>query len=179
MYLAEDRILCFEIVTKKREGWMCVFRAPGWILPYAKLPCRLKYVKSAKAATDVPTTVSLSHHRVTSLVTDRCLLGSWIHISTPSVAEWFSLCFDTRNCLLVPHLDIWARLFPQARPAGMVHVWNWSQACWALCYAFSFYSSTMPYNSSSHGHHSLISTWHSSLSVHTSRSRDRDVYEFL
>jgi cellulose synthase/poly-beta-1,6-N-acetylglucosamine synthase-like glycosyltransferase len=24
MYLAEDRILCFEIVTKKREGWMFV-----------------------------------------------------------------------------------------------------------------------------------------------------------
>lgn len=39
MYLAEDRILCFEIVTKKREGWT------------------LKYVKSAKASTDVPTTV--------------------------------------------------------------------------------------------------------------------------
>ncbi|KAH7107091.1 glycosyltransferase family 2 protein [Auriculariales sp. MPI-PUGE-AT-0066] len=39
MYLAEDRILCFEIVTKKNEGWV------------------LKYVKSAKAATDVPTTV--------------------------------------------------------------------------------------------------------------------------
>ncbi|KAG2076830.1 glycosyltransferase family 2 protein [Suillus decipiens] len=39
MYLAEDRILCFEIVTKKREGWI------------------LRYVKSAKAATDVPTTV--------------------------------------------------------------------------------------------------------------------------
>jgi chitin synthase len=39
MYLAEDRILCFEIVTKKNEGWT------------------LKYVKSAKAATDVPTTV--------------------------------------------------------------------------------------------------------------------------
>ncbi|KIJ08482.1 glycosyltransferase family 2 protein [Paxillus involutus ATCC 200175] len=39
MYLAEDRILCFEIVTKKREGWI------------------LKYVKSAKASTDVPTTV--------------------------------------------------------------------------------------------------------------------------
>ncbi|KAF9225402.1 glycosyltransferase family 2 protein [Gyrodon lividus] len=42
MYLAEDRILCFEIVTKKREGWMTG---------------SLKYVKSAKAATDVPTTV--------------------------------------------------------------------------------------------------------------------------
>ncbi|KAG1857559.1 glycosyltransferase family 2 protein [Suillus tomentosus] len=39
MYLAEDRILCFEIVTKKRESWI------------------LRYVKSAKAATDVPTTV--------------------------------------------------------------------------------------------------------------------------
>lgn len=39
MYLAEDRILCFEIVTKKHEGWV------------------LRYVKSAKAATDVPTTV--------------------------------------------------------------------------------------------------------------------------
>jgi len=39
MYLAEDRILCFEIVTKKREGWI------------------LKYVKSAKASTDVPSTV--------------------------------------------------------------------------------------------------------------------------
>ncbi|KAL5519166.1 CHS2 [Sanghuangporus vaninii] len=39
MYLAEDRILCFEIVTKKRESWV------------------LRYVKSAKAATDVPTSV--------------------------------------------------------------------------------------------------------------------------
>lgn len=39
MYLAEDRILCFEIVTKKREAWT------------------LRYVKSAKAATDVPTTL--------------------------------------------------------------------------------------------------------------------------
>jgi chitin synthase len=40
MYLAEDRILCFEIVTKKKEGWV------------------LKYVKSAKASTDVPTTIA-------------------------------------------------------------------------------------------------------------------------
>lgn len=36
MYLAEDRILCFELVTKEREGWL------------------LRYVKSAKAYTDVP-----------------------------------------------------------------------------------------------------------------------------
>ncbi|SJX64496.1 Chitin Synthase 2 [Sporisorium reilianum f. sp. reilianum] len=36
MYLAEDRILCFELVTKEREAWL------------------LRYVKSAKAYTDVP-----------------------------------------------------------------------------------------------------------------------------
>ncbi|KAI8907300.1 chitin synthase-domain-containing protein [Gorgonomyces haynaldii] len=36
MYLAEDRILCFEIVTKKNEAWM------------------LKYVSKAQAETDVP-----------------------------------------------------------------------------------------------------------------------------
>ncbi|RIB05068.1 glycosyltransferase family 2 protein [Gigaspora rosea] len=39
MYLAEDRILCFELVAKKNEAW------------------KLKYVKSAKAETDVPDTV--------------------------------------------------------------------------------------------------------------------------
>ncbi|KAI9101724.1 chitin synthase-domain-containing protein [Phlyctochytrium arcticum] len=36
MYLAEDRILCFELVTKRNENWI------------------LKYVKDAKAETDVP-----------------------------------------------------------------------------------------------------------------------------
>lgn len=36
LYLAEDRILCFELVVKSREPWI------------------LKYVKSAKATTDVP-----------------------------------------------------------------------------------------------------------------------------
>ena len=36
MYLAEDRILCFELVTKNDAGWL------------------LRYVKSAKAYTDVP-----------------------------------------------------------------------------------------------------------------------------
>ncbi|KAH6594845.1 hypothetical protein BASA50_006319 [Batrachochytrium salamandrivorans] len=39
MYLAEDRILCFEISTKSNEAWL------------------LKYVKSAKAETDVPDSV--------------------------------------------------------------------------------------------------------------------------
>ncbi|KAI9211739.1 hypothetical protein DS838_003372 [Geotrichum bryndzae] len=40
MYLAEDRILCFELVAKKNSSWL------------------LKYVKSAHAVTDVPETLS-------------------------------------------------------------------------------------------------------------------------
>ena len=40
MYLAEDRVLCFEIVAKKKEHWT------------------LKYVKAASASTDVPDTVA-------------------------------------------------------------------------------------------------------------------------
>jgi chitin synthase len=40
MYLAEDRILCFELVVKEDAPWV------------------LKYVKSAKAETDVPNTLS-------------------------------------------------------------------------------------------------------------------------
>ncbi|KFH42096.1 Chitin synthase-like protein [Hapsidospora chrysogenum ATCC 11550] len=39
MYLAEDRILCWELVTKRNERWV------------------LKYVKSCKGETDVPDTV--------------------------------------------------------------------------------------------------------------------------
>ncbi|TPX37505.1 chitin synthase [Synchytrium microbalum] len=48
MYLAEDRILCFELVTKWKERWV------------------LQYVKAAKAETDVPDTVlksALHRHR--------------------------------------------------------------------------------------------------------------------
>ncbi|KAJ3051351.1 Chitin synthase, class 2 [Rhizophlyctis rosea] len=39
MYLAEDRILCFELMSKRNQGWT------------------LKYVKAAKAETDVPDSV--------------------------------------------------------------------------------------------------------------------------
>lgn len=40
MYLAEDRVLCFELVSKPRENWV------------------LKYIVNAKASTDVPSTVT-------------------------------------------------------------------------------------------------------------------------
>ena len=57
MYLAEDRILCFEIVTKKREAWVSVsILSPARSILLMSV-FSLKYVKSAKAATDVPTTV--------------------------------------------------------------------------------------------------------------------------
>lgn len=56
MYLAEDRILCFEIVTKKREGWMYVLPNLSLVFSLILHPS-LKYVKSAKASTDVPDTV--------------------------------------------------------------------------------------------------------------------------
>ncbi|GAA5900584.1 hypothetical protein JCM6882_000915 [Rhodosporidiobolus microsporus] len=39
-YLAEDRILCFELIAKRNEAWV------------------LRYVKSAKASTDVPDSVA-------------------------------------------------------------------------------------------------------------------------
>lgn len=58
MYLAEDRILCFEIVTKKHEAWVYVEAALTQCRSISYDNCfRLRYVKSAKAATDVPTTV--------------------------------------------------------------------------------------------------------------------------
>ncbi|KAF9909730.1 Chitin synthase, class 2 [Lobosporangium transversale] len=66
MYLAEDRILCFELVAKKNEAWL------------------LKYVKSAKAATDVPDNIGefISQRR-------RWLNGSFF-------AAFYSLAHFTR-----------------------------------------------------------------------------------
>ncbi|KAF9203003.1 Chitin synthase, class 2 [Haplosporangium sp. Z 27] len=66
MYLAEDRILCFELVAKKNEAWL------------------LKYVKSAKASTDVPDNIAefISQRR-------RWLNGSFF-------AAFYSLAHFTR-----------------------------------------------------------------------------------
>ncbi|OCH95669.1 chitin synthase [Obba rivulosa] len=73
MYLAEDRILCFEIVTKKREAWV------------------LRYVKSAKASTDVPTTVPefISQRR-------RWLNGS-LFASVHATVFWFRIWTSGQN----------------------------------------------------------------------------------
>lgn len=73
MYLAEDRILCFEIVTKKREAWV------------------LRYVKSAKASTDVPTTVPefISQRR-------RWLNGS-LFASIHATVFWFRIFSSGHN----------------------------------------------------------------------------------
>ena len=73
MYLAEDRILCFEIVTKKKEGWT------------------LKYVKSAKASTDVPSTVPefISQRR-------RWLNGS-LFASIHATVFWFRIWTSGQN----------------------------------------------------------------------------------
>ncbi|KAF9113139.1 Chitin synthase, class 2 [Mortierella sp. AM989] len=66
MYLAEDRILCFELVAKKNEAWL------------------LRYVKSAKASTDVPDSIAefISQRR-------RWLNGSFF-------AAFYSLAHFTR-----------------------------------------------------------------------------------
>lgn len=82
MYLAEDRILCFEIVTKKREAWT------------------LKYVKSAKASTDVPITVPefISQRR-------RWLNGS-LFASIHATVFWFRIWSSGQNIFRMILLQI-------------------------------------------------------------------------
>lgn len=97
MYLAEDRILCFEIVTKKNEAW------------------RLAYVKSAKAATDVPNSECL---RASALPLDELrveprssslLSGPGVHLSTTTMAQRISLRRCSRYHVLLQDLDFGSR----------------------------------------------------------------------
>ena len=73
MYLAEDRILCFEIVTKVNEGWL------------------LKYVKAASAETDVPdgTPEFISQRR-------RWLNGSFF-ASVHALTHWYYIFRSGHN----------------------------------------------------------------------------------
>ncbi|KAI9209850.1 chitin synthase-domain-containing protein [Polychytrium aggregatum] len=75
MYLAEDRILCFELVTKKGQAWL------------------LKYVSSAKAETDVPDAVPefISQRR-------RWLNGSFF-ASVHALTHWHLIFRSDHNIL--------------------------------------------------------------------------------
>lgn len=73
MYLAEDRILCWELVAKRDERWV------------------LKYVKSATGETDVPGAGAvLRRPREKLTKTRRCCAR--VHFPTPAMAEWGFLC---------------------------------------------------------------------------------------
>ncbi|KAI8834321.1 glycosyltransferase family 2 protein [Chytridium lagenaria] len=76
MYLAEDRILCFELVSKKNEAWI------------------LKYVRSARAETDVPDTIAefISQRR-------RWLNGSFF-AGVHSLAHFYHIMFRSRHSLV-------------------------------------------------------------------------------
>jgi chitin synthase len=67
MYLAEDRILCFELVAKKNANWV------------------LKYVKAAQAETDVPENIAefISQRR-------RWLNGSFF-AATYALSHWYRI----------------------------------------------------------------------------------------
>jgi chitin synthase len=75
MYLAEDRILCFELVTKLGQSWI------------------LKYVKAAKAETDVPSGVPefISQRR-------RWLNGSFFAL-LHALTNWAALFRSKHNIL--------------------------------------------------------------------------------
>ncbi|ORY52915.1 hypothetical protein BCR33DRAFT_711327 [Rhizoclosmatium globosum] len=73
MYLAEDRILCFELVTKKGEAWV------------------LRYIKAARAETDVPDAVPefISQRR-------RWLNGSFF-ATIHALTHWFLIFRSGHN----------------------------------------------------------------------------------
>ena len=79
MYLAEDRILCWELVAKRDERWV------------------LKYVKSCKGETDVPGTFHLEFPRARAKLFRCC---TRIHFTASTMAERSLL----RSCILISTL---------------------------------------------------------------------------
>ena len=80
---------------------------------------RLKYVKSAKAATDVPTTVRIAKLLEDHVLTD--MSGPGVHLAASSLAERFSVRVRSRYGLLVPYLDLGPGFLPQDRSTGTSH----------------------------------------------------------
>ena len=82
---------------------------------------RLKYVKSAKAATDVPTTVRASGYY--SLSPDSLLdPGSRVHLAASPLVERFSVRRCSCHRTHVQNLDFWAEFLPQDHPAARVYI---------------------------------------------------------
>jgi hypothetical protein len=77
----------------------------------------LKYVKSAKASTDVPSTVRFLLSLV-DIAMNPFALGSGIHLPTPSVVEWFPVCFDSCHCIFLEDMDFRSKLLPQDLASG-------------------------------------------------------------
>jgi len=120
--------LVFRDCHQEARGMDVISRLPlALTLPFSLifLLCnRLKYVKSAKAATDVPTTVSSPGVYPASSKTHESSTDCRVHIATSSLAQWFTLRIHTRDCILVSHLDIWTRFLPEDRSSGMKY---WSK----------------------------------------------------
>ena len=78
---------------------------------------RLKYVKSAKASTDVPASVhfpsTLNELPLRSFVT-----GPRIHLAASSVVERFLVCFDPFHCIFLEDMDFRSELLPQDLASG-------------------------------------------------------------
>ena len=96
-FLAEDRILAFEIVVKRGCRW------------------RLQYVKSAKAGTDVP-------NRVPEFISQRRRwLNGWVDGGSQRLHK-VDFCRGVRHGLLLANLAVWTRLLPEAGTALHHHL---------------------------------------------------------
>lgn len=84
MYLAEDRILCWELVAKRDERWV------------------LKYVKSATGETDVP---GIHFQFPCEAIADFHRCGSRIHLSKTKMAQWCIFCCCIFSCPFQTDLD--------------------------------------------------------------------------
>ena len=72
----------------------------------------LKYVKSAKASTDVPGTVSQTTPVLQWRLTSNALTsGSRIHISMSTLAEWLPLCVHSLYSIFHPVKTFYAKIY--------------------------------------------------------------------